>query len=86
MKQLTIRGIDSRLDHYLKREAERQGQSVNKYVLSLLRAAAGEGANPQTSLYYNDLDHLAGTWTEEEFAEFEQHLSAQRSIDEKLWR
>jgi plasmid stability protein len=86
MKQLTIRGIDSRLDHHLKQEAERRGQSVNRYVLSILRTAAGENPGSQSSVRYDDLDHLAGTWTEEEFVEFEQLLAAQRSIDEDLWR
>ncbi|MEZ4635449.1 MAG: hypothetical protein R2856_10860 [Caldilineaceae bacterium] len=47
MKQLTIRGIDSRLDHFLKQEAERRGQSVNRYVLSILRVAAGEERDAQ---------------------------------------
>lgn len=86
MKQLTIRGIDSRLDHFLKQEAERRGQSVNRYVLSLLRAATGADPSSQSAMGHDDLDHLAGTWTEEEFAEFEQLLAAQGNIDEDLWR
>ncbi|MEZ4837323.1 MAG: hypothetical protein R2873_35895 [Caldilineaceae bacterium] len=86
MKQLTIRGIDSRLDHFLKQEAERRGQSVNRYVLSILRVAAGEERDAQPAVRFDDLDHLAGTWTAAEYAEFEQNLATQRSIDEELWQ
>ena len=39
MTQLTVRGIDPHLHDALKREAQRQGQSVNRYVLDLLREA-----------------------------------------------
>ena len=80
MTQLTVRGIDPHLHDALKREAQRQGQSVNRYVLDLLREAL-EPANRE----YDDLDHLAGTWTEEEAAAFNAHLRRQRQIDEALW-
>ena len=60
MTQLTVRGIDPHLHDALKREAQRQGQSVNKYVLDLLREALGLNASPAHS-EYDDLDHLAGT-------------------------
>lgn len=84
MTQLTVRGIDPHLHDALKREAQRQGQSVNKYVLDLLREALGLNASPAHS-EYDDLDHLAGTWTEEEAAAFNTHLRRQRQIDEALW-
>ena len=84
MTQLTVRGIDPHLHDALKREAQRQGQSVNRYVLDLLREALGLNASP-AKREYDDLDHLAGTWTEEEAAAFNAHLRRQRQIDEALW-
>jgi len=86
MTQLTVRGIDAKLHQYLKQEAERRGESVNRYVLSLLRNAAGEEIGVQKTLRYHDLDHLAGTWTEDEAEAFDQQLAAQRTIDEEIWR
>jgi hypothetical protein len=87
MTQLTVRGVDGGLHHFLQQEAERRGQSINRYVLSLLQEAAGVGnGDPQTPIVYHDLDHLAGTWAEQEYAEFTQDLAAQRGIDEELWR
>jgi hypothetical protein len=87
MTQLTIRGVDGNLQQILKHEAERRGQSVNRYVLSLLQEAAGvlkEGSRVPPE--FRDLDHLAGTWTQQDFEEFEEQLALQRSIDEELWR
>ncbi|MBI1297944.1 antitoxin [bacterium] len=86
MTQLTVRGIDAKLHQYLKQEAERRGESVNRYVLSLLRNAAGDESNTQKTLRHHDLDHLAGTWSEDEFEAFDRQLAAQRTIDEEIWR
>ncbi|MEA3336090.1 MAG: hypothetical protein U9R25_09300 [Chloroflexota bacterium] len=88
MKQLTVRGIDSTLHHRLKTEASQRGLSVNRYVLSLLRHALGleSGNGKEAPRSYHDLDHLAGTWTEQDCEEFEQQLATQRGIDEDLWR
>jgi hypothetical protein len=33
----------------------------------------------------DDLDHLAGTWLEEEAAAFEAALIEQRTVDPELW-
>ncbi len=88
MSQLTIRGVDDKLQQLLKREAARRNQSVNRYILSLLNQTVGTRGAAQTEPQekFHDLDHLAGTWTEQESAEFEAHLAAQRSIDDDLWR
>ena len=87
MKQITVRGIDSDLDRALMREASRRGMSMNRFVLSVLRRALGlDNGEPAGPVEYHDLDHLAGTWTQEEWQEFDQELTRQRSIDEDLWR
>jgi plasmid stability protein len=86
MKQLTIRGVDSKLHHHLKVEAHRLGLSINQYVLSILRDALGiDNGKQKASLQHHDLDHLAGTWTQSDVVEFERQLATQRSIDEDLW-
>jgi len=35
---------------------------------------------------YHDLDHLAGTWTEEEYTEFTNATADFGKIDEELWK
>jgi hypothetical protein len=34
---------------------------------------------------YHDLDSMAGTWSEEETAEFDRATASFRQIDEELW-
>ena len=87
LKQLTIRGVGMNLHKSIKEEARRRGLSINRYVLLVLQEAVGFGSideNPETS--FHDLDHLAGTWTQKEFEEFEKQLVTQRSIEQELWQ
>ena len=87
MKQLTIRGVDSELHHALSDQARQHGLSINRYVLSLLRKATGLGNGDRgTPVIHHDLDHLAGTWAQEDYAGFQEQLAAQRGLDEGLWR
>lgn len=85
MAQLTVRDVDERLGEALKREAEARGMSVNRLVLQLLRESVGLAPSTEPAAY-TDLDHLAGTWSDKDAAEFERLLAGQRSVDESLWR
>lgn len=84
MPVLTIRGLDPETTKILKRRAVQEGTSVNNVVLKAIRQSLG--LEKQKGRVYNDLDHLAGTWTDKEFREFERNTSAFELIDEKLWR
>jgi hypothetical protein len=87
MKQLTVRGVNDDLHNALKEEADRRGTSMNRVVLSLLKEAMGvSNGNGRYQSIFNDLDHLAGTWSAEEAKMIEQELNHQRTIDEDLWR
>lgn len=35
---------------------------------------------------YNDLDHLAGTWSDKEYKEFQKIMKDFETIDETMWR
>lgn len=69
----------------LEREAERRGQSLNKTVLALLAERLGLVASAPP-VEHDELDELAGTWSEADAARFDKALHAQRQIDSKLWR
>ncbi len=84
MTQLTVRDVDEHLGNALKREAEARGLSVNKLVLQLLRESVGLSPQSRPAVY-TDLDYLAGTWSDEEAADFERQLSQQRTLDSELW-
>jgi hypothetical protein len=52
---------------------------MNATVVEILEVAVGFEPRRQRLERY-------GTWTEEEAAEFDEALAAQRRVDEKLWR
>lgn len=85
MTQLTVRGIDESLHKEIKSQARQRGLSVNRYVVELLREATGQIESTHQPIIYHDLDHLAGTWSQEEAETFAQSLDEQRQVDEALW-
>lgn len=85
MTQLSIRNVDSRIAAKLRREAGRRGQSLNRYLRSLLQestASERAGSNaPDT-----DLDALAGTWSAAQARRFERLVAPFSDVDRTLWR
>jgi hypothetical protein len=84
---MTIRGIPADLEKAVKREAERNGLSLNRAFISVLeRAVGGKSREKKKKVLHHDLDHLSGIWSREESAVFEKNLRAQRKVDEELWK
>jgi hypothetical protein len=83
MRHLTIRQVPPELAKALEEEKRRRGSSLNRTVLDLLSQALGIGASGRRT---NGLGELAGSWTQEEFEEFEQAIEFTEQIDEELWR
>ena len=86
MKQITIRDIPHEIERLVKREAEKQGLSLNKAFLALLEKATGIKAKEKKKVLHHDLDYLSGVWTKDDAAAFEKRLELQRKIDEGLWK
>ena len=87
MHQLTIRGFDDELASRIRQLARREGISLNRAVLRLLRRGAGLGERSDNPAVVGDsLDHLIGTWTAEEAAELNRALNELSPIDEEMWR
>ena len=85
MDQLTIRGFDDELADYIRDLAHREGISLNRAVLRLVR----RGANldePDADVIGSSLDHLMGTWTVEEADTFDRALADFSRIDEEMWK
>ncbi len=86
MKQLTIRGFDDELASRIRQLARREGISMNRAVLTLLRRGAGLGRpDNDANTVGASLDHLIGTWTAEEADAFDRALGDLSRIDEDLW-
>lgn len=87
MTQLTLRGFDKELERRLREEARRQGISLNRAALRLLRRGAGlEAPSERSDVVGGALDHLAGAWSESEARELDAAVDAFEQLDEKLWR
>ena len=83
MKTMTIRNVSPDLAEALEEEKSRRGLSLNRTVLALMQEALGVSEEAERS---NGLRRLAGTWTADEFREFEEAVRPFREIDEELWR
>lgn len=83
--QLTIR-YDDDLAREIEELAELEGISRNQAVVRLLRKGAGMAARGDEGVIGHSLDHHFGTWTEEEFREFEEAVADFEKIDEELWK
>lgn len=80
---LTLRGCDEELARALKTTSTRRGLSINRLILETLRdRLLGEGSARRR---HDDLDHLAGTWSEEEAAAFERATAGFEEVDASLW-
>lgn len=81
IKALTIRNLPPGIADALEREKRRRGKSLNQTVIDLL--GQGLGAQGERS---NGLGRLAGSWSEDEFQDFERATAPFEGVDEELWR
>jgi len=83
---ITIDNLDEATASWIEREAERCGIDKETVALHLIRKGIeceGEHSPPRL---HEDLDSLAGTWTEEQAAEFINAISYLDELDKKLWQ
>lgn len=87
MKQLTLRGFDAELERRLRATARRNGVSLNKAALDLLRRGAGmKPGTPEPDSVGNALDAFIGNWTARDVDELLAAVEPLEAIDEELWR
>ena len=85
MKQLTIRGLGDELAGAIRRLANRDGTSLNRAAVKLLRRGAGLDRGQVRDTVGSSLDHLIGTWSDAQADEIEKALSHFETIDEAMW-
>ena len=85
MSTMTIRGLDDLTMKALKEKAKQEGMSVNSTLVKLLQEELGLKKKKRT-VVYNDLDHLAGTWSDKDFKEFQKKIKDFEKIDETTWK
>ncbi len=86
MKTVTIRGVEPEVADKLKSAAAKQGKSINQLVLEIVKEGLGLKKQRKFSLEYDDLDHLFGRWTDDEFRKIYAKIDQERQVDQKLWK
>ena len=85
MGSISIRGVDDQLASLLKQKAAASKKSVNQQVLDILRGSLGLTKTKKFTQRHHDIDHLFGTWSDEEFAIIQGQIDTERRIDAELW-
>ena len=88
MNQLTIRGFDDELREHIRKLAEREGLSLNRAALKLLRRGAGlsDGRYGENKIG-SALDHFFGIMSKEEADELDAIIEEEfEKIDESMWK
>ena len=89
MRQMTLRDIPDEIEMIAREEASRQGVSLNKAFLSLLRKSTHKNASQSSASDMkrgSRFSRFSGVWSDEDVAEFNKVLLDQRAIDEEAWR
>lgn len=80
MATMTLRGIDEQIADALKKRAQKENTSVNTVMLKVLKESLGM-EKKKRMIQYDDLDHLAGSWSSQDAAEFEQATAPFEAVD-----
>ncbi len=80
MVAISVRGLEAAELQDLKTEAQRQGISLNRLALQRLT-----GAGSATDGAHDDLDALAGTWTQDHADQFAAAIAPLEQVDPDLW-
>ncbi len=83
--QLTLRGLDRRLQREIRELARRERISLNKAAVRLLEKGAGLRPAEKADRIGSSLDHLIGTWSEDEADAFLESIQSCEQIDRELW-
>lgn len=85
MTTLSIRGLDDQALVSLKARAAREKASVNSVVLNLIDEGLGRKQAPSHQRH-NDLDALAGTWSDQDLSAFCDATASFEAVDPTLWK
>ncbi len=86
MTNLSIRGLDDKALAALKKRAAKEEASVNTLVLRLIEQGLGLRRAKPALTRHDDLDALAGSWRQNDAAEFEHATAAFNKVDAQLWK
>ena len=83
---IIIHNLDEATGNWIEKEAERRGTNKETFALQLIQKGIECEGEYSSLLTYEDLDSLAGTWTEEQATEFMEAIRQFDQVDEKIWQ
>ncbi len=87
MQQLSLRGFEKELERALRETARREGVSLNRAALLLMRRGAGLGSEgPSPTAVGNALDSFVGRWSAADERRVLAAIEPCEAIDEALWK
>lgn len=84
MSNFNLRNISPQVMSMLKKEATQKKISINSLILQIIEQDLGI-ARPTKKAIFHDLDHLAGTWSNEDKKAFDDNIKPFENIDKELW-
>lgn len=75
-----LRKIPPKIMTLLKKKAAKQKLSINSLILQIIEQDLG-AIQPKKKVTYDDLDYLAGTWTEQDKKDFDQNIKFFENIE-----
>jgi plasmid stability protein len=85
MKSITIHGLDEQLARTIRSLADREGLSLNKTIKKVLRSALGLDDQGKATRREQFTD-LFGTWTKQDFEEFQENTADFSQVDPSDWQ
>ncbi len=87
MDHLSLRGFDKELERRIRELARREGMSLNKAALTLLRRGAGLLESEHSSAAVGDaLDRFIGRWSAADERRLLKSIAPCETVDEALWK
>ena len=84
MGAITVRNLPPAVVKAVKEKARREKLSLNKAIVALLEEATGSRTGKKVQ--HRDLDHLAGSWSEQEYEQLMSAVREQRQVDPEMWK
>jgi len=81
MQQITIRGLEPKIEQEIRKIAKGSHKSINQVIKEIIHKEFKGNASPASSL-----KELAGGWSEKDAAEFERSIKSCEQIDEAMWK
>ena len=85
-EEIIIKNLDKEIFERLQFEADKQGTDLKTIIIQLIKRSLGLEKIKSRNSFYNDLDRLAGTWSDDDYNDFRSNISGFNQIDEDLWK